>query len=95
MRATGREIELGPERSSLRNQGREQVIAAAYGFLSRGYRDALEVGPMSRNPDGKVLDERDLSRLWEKSLGAATPVPFARGDRGQAQELDHWRRSHG
>ena len=74
---------------------REQAIAAAYGFLNRGYRDALEVGPMSGNPDGKVLDERDLSQLWEKSLGAATPVPFAPGDRGQAQEPDHWRRSHG
>jgi hypothetical protein len=122
VRATGREIELGPERNSLRNQERkpeetsmhwyvsyrtgrstimhifkrrEQAIAAAYGFLNRGYRDALEVGPMSGNPDGTVLDERDLSQLWDKSLGAATPVPFARGDRGQAQEPDHWRRSHG
>jgi hypothetical protein len=65
---------------------REQAIAAAYVFLNPGYRDALEVGPMSGNPDGKVLDERDLSQLWEKSLGAATSVPFARADRGQAQE---------
>ena len=42
---------------------REQAIAAAYVFLNPGYRDALEVGPMSGNPDGKVLDERDLSQL--------------------------------
>jgi hypothetical protein len=74
---------------------REQAIAAAPGFLNRGDRHALEVGPKSGNPDGTVLDERDLSQLWDKSLGAATPVPFAQGDRGQAQEPDHWRRSHG
>jgi hypothetical protein len=42
---------------------REQAIAAAYGFFNPGCRDALEVGPMSGNPDGKVLDERDLSQL--------------------------------
>jgi hypothetical protein len=60
-------------------QKKEHAIAAAREFIDRGYRDALEVGPMSENPDGKVLDERDLSQRWEKALGAATPVPFARG----------------
>jgi hypothetical protein len=56
---------------------REHAIAAASEFLDRGYRDALEVGPMSENPEGKLLDERDLRRIWDKSSGAATPAPAA------------------
>jgi hypothetical protein len=66
---------------------REQAIAAAYRLLNRGYRDALEVGPMSGNSDGKVLDERDLSQRWEKSLGAPTSVPFARGTEDKLKNL--------
>jgi hypothetical protein len=56
---------------------REDATAAASEFLDRGYRDALEVGPMSENPEGKLLDERDLRRIWDKSSGAATPAPAA------------------
>ena len=47
---------------------REHAIAAACGFLNRGHRDALEVGPMSGNPKGKLLDERRLRQIWDKSL---------------------------
>lgn len=42
---------------------REHAIAAACGFLNRGYRDALEVGPMSENPEGTLLNEQDLKNL--------------------------------
>jgi hypothetical protein len=51
---------------------REQVIAAAYGFLNRRYRDALEVGPMLGSSEGNLLDERDIRRIWDENPGAAT-----------------------
>jgi hypothetical protein len=54
---------------------RENAIVAACGFLNRGYRDELEVGPMSGNPEGQLLNEQDLKRIWNKSLGTAAPAP--------------------
>ena len=57
---------------------REQAIAAAYGFLNHGYRDALEVGPMLGSSKGNLLDERDIRRIWDENPGAATPDSTAR-----------------
>jgi hypothetical protein len=53
---------------------REHAIAAACGFLNRGYSDTLEVGPMSGNPEGQLLNEQDLKRIRDKSLEAATTL---------------------
>jgi hypothetical protein len=53
---------------------REHAIGAACGLLNRGYSNALEVGPMSGNPEGKLLNEQDLRRISDKSLEAATTV---------------------
>lgn len=44
-------------------QEKEQAIAAAYGFLDRGYRDALKVGPPSGNPEGRLLNKQNLQRV--------------------------------
>ena len=63
---------------------REHAIAAASEFLDRGYRDALEVGPMSENPEGKLLDERDLRRIWEKSSEQQRPHQALGRGRAQA-----------
>jgi hypothetical protein len=57
---------------------RELAIAAAREFLDRGYRDALEVGPMLGSREGNLLDERDIRRIWDKNPGAATPDSAAR-----------------
>ena len=37
---------------------REHAIGAACGLLNRGYSNALGVGPMSGNPEGKLLNEQ-------------------------------------
>src|SRR5258707_7156540 len=58
-------------------QRKEHAIAAASEVLDRGYRDALEVGPMSEKPERKLLDEQDLKRILDKSSGAATTAPVA------------------
>ena len=47
---------------------RELAIAAAWGFLDCGSRDALEVGPMSGNPEGRLLNEQDLQRTRSARL---------------------------
>jgi hypothetical protein len=56
---------------------RENAVVAACEFLKRGYRDALEVGPMSGNPEGQLLNEQDLRQIPDKSMGTATPAPAA------------------
>lgn len=56
---------------------REDAVVAAGEFLNRGYRDSLEVGPMSGDPEGQLLNEQDLRQIRDKSLGAPTPAPGA------------------
>jgi hypothetical protein len=56
---------------------REEAIAAAYRLINRGYSNALEVGPMSGNPEGKLLNEQDLTRIRDKSLESATTIQSA------------------
>jgi len=56
---------------------REEAIAAGYRLINRGYSNALEVGPMSGNPEGKLLNEQDLTRIRDKSLESATTIQSA------------------
>jgi hypothetical protein len=49
---------------------RELAIAAAWGLLDSGSRDALDVGPMLRNPEGRLLNERDLQQIRGARLTA-------------------------
>ena len=56
---------------------RELAISAAREFIDCGYRDALEVGPMSGDLEGQLLKEQDLRQIRDKSLGTATPAPAA------------------
>jgi hypothetical protein len=44
-------------------QGKEPAIDVACGLLNRGYRDALEVGPMLGTRKGNLLRERDIRRI--------------------------------
>ena len=53
---------------------RELAIAAAWGFLDCGSRDALEVGPMLGNPEGSLLNEQDLQRIRHRTAGSLAPT---------------------
>ena len=76
---------------------RELAIAAACGLLSRGSRDALEVGPMLKIRKGNVLDERDLQRIRSATPASAAPAlsadrySLAKTGRRPAQEPDDGR----
>ena len=55
-------------------KSRELAIDAACRFLDRGYRDALEVGPMLGPREGNVLDQRDIGRIQETRTSRPTAV---------------------
>jgi hypothetical protein len=64
-------------------------------LLDSGSRDALDVGPMLRNPEGRLLNERDLQQIrgaklkllgWDRLIGMRQ-----RSQSTQAQEPDDWR----
>jgi hypothetical protein len=53
---------------------KELAIAAPWGFLDYRFRDALEIGPMLRDPEGRRLHEQDLQRIRHRRAGSAAPT---------------------
>jgi hypothetical protein len=55
-------------------KSRGLAIEAACGFFDRGYRDALEVGPMLGPRAGNVLDQGEIRRIQETRTSRPTAV---------------------
>jgi hypothetical protein len=74
---------------------REDATAAASEFLDRGYRDALEVGPMSENPEGSCSTSETSGGSGINRREQQRPHQPLRRGRARAREPDDGRGGHG